>query len=153
MDVSVDVNESVITANAIGSVYQWLDCDNALAPVNGAALQSYNPTESGHYAVRITQGSCSDTSDCTPMVISGIASFPTEGLTVYPNPVSNELIIEIKGNQEKMDFEILNSTGQVVYKGSLLQKTEVNTSEFNSGVYLVKIESGKTFIFKKIIKE
>ena len=66
---------------------------------------------------------------------------------------SNELVIENKGNKEKTDFEISNSLGQVVFKGSLLQKTIVNTSEFASGVYLIKIKNGKSFEFRKIVKE
>ena len=72
---------------------------------------------------------------------------------VYPNPVSNELIIEIKGNKEKTDFEILNSIGQIVFKGNMSEKSVVQTSNFCSGVYLIKLKNGKTFEFKKIVKE
>lgn len=153
VDVSITANDTVITANAIGAAYQWLSCDDAFAPLSGETMQSYTPVENGHYAVMVTQGSCSDTSDCIPISKSGIDFFSAEGMTIYPNPVSDELIIEIKGNQKKMVFEILNSTGQMVYKGNILQKTAVNTSKFTSGIYLVKIESGKNFVFKKIIKD
>jgi len=72
---------------------------------------------------------------------------------IYPNPVSNELIIEIDGNHEKVNFEILNAIGQVVFKGNLVEKTIVQTSNFATGVYLIKLENGKTFEFKKIIKK
>jgi hypothetical protein len=72
---------------------------------------------------------------------------------IYPNPVSNELIIEIEGNNEKLNFEILNANGQVVFKGNLVEKTTVQTINFAPGVYLIKVENGKTFEFKKIIKE
>ena len=54
---------------------------------------------------------------------------------IYPNPVSNELIIEIKGNKEKIGFEILNSIGQIVYKGSLTEKIVIQTVGFAHGVY------------------
>jgi hypothetical protein len=72
---------------------------------------------------------------------------------VYPNPVSNELTIEMKGNREMANFEILNSIGQVVHKGSLVEKTVVQTNSFSSGVYLIKLENGKTYEIKKIVKE
>ena len=62
-------------------------------------------------------------------------------------------MIEIAGNSEKTNFEILNSIGQVVFKGTLKEKTIINTSALSSGVYLIKLENGKTFEFKKIIKE
>ncbi|MFA5972729.1 MAG: T9SS type A sorting domain-containing protein, partial [Lentimicrobiaceae bacterium] len=72
---------------------------------------------------------------------------------VYPNPVTNELIIEIKANTKKTNFEILNSIGQVAFKGNLLERTVVQTSGFAPGMYLIKFENGKSFEFKKIIKE
>ncbi|MDD4236713.1 MAG: T9SS type A sorting domain-containing protein, partial [Bacteroidales bacterium] len=72
---------------------------------------------------------------------------------VYPNPVSNELVIEIEGNNGKVNFDILNAIGQVVFKGNLVEKTTVQTSNFAPGVYLIKLENGKTFEFRKIIKE
>ena len=77
----------------------------------------------------------------------------SSSIKVYPNPVMDELIIEFNGNNEKMNFEILNSIGQVVFKGNLLERTVVQTSSFSSGVYVIKLDNGKTFEFKKIIKK
>ncbi|MFZ4799828.1 MAG: T9SS type A sorting domain-containing protein [Bacteroidia bacterium] len=72
---------------------------------------------------------------------------------IYPNPVSNELIIEIKGNNEKLNLEILNSIGQIVFKGNLIEKTIIETTNFSPGIYVIKLENGKTYQFKKIVKE
>lgn len=74
-------------------------------------------------------------------------------LKLFPNPVSEELVIEIDGNQSKINFEIYNSVGQLVFKGSLLNKTIVQTGSFATGVYMIKLDNGKTFEFKKMIKE
>jgi len=74
-------------------------------------------------------------------------------INVYPNPITNELMIEIEGNSEPVNFEILNARGQVVFKGNLVEKTTVQTSNFAPGVYLIKFISDKTFELKKIIKE
>ena len=74
-------------------------------------------------------------------------------IEVYPNPVSNELIIEIKGNSQPINFEILNSIGQMVFKGKVLEKEIIQTSGFSNGIYLIKLENGKSFEFKKIIKQ
>ena len=49
--------------------------------------------------------------------------------------------------------EILNQIGQVVYKGNMREKVILKTTNFPAGVYLIKLENGKTFKFKKIIKE
>jgi len=74
-------------------------------------------------------------------------------ISIYPNPVRNELIIEIEGNNETINFEIYNSLGQVVYKGNLIEKTVVQTNGFTPGVYLIKLDNNKSFEFRKIIKE
>ena len=75
-----------------------------------------------------------------------------KGIKVYPNPVSNELSIEINGIIDNVNFEIVNVIGQVVFKGGLVKKTTIKTSSFAPGVYLLKLENGKTIEFKKIIK-
>lgn len=72
---------------------------------------------------------------------------------VYPNPVTNELTIELEGDTQKVDFEIINSLGQSVFSGVILEKTVVQTTNFTPGIYLIKLKSGKTIEFKKIIKE
>jgi hypothetical protein len=71
-------------------------------------------------------------------------------INVYPNPVSNKLIIEIKDNTQYIKFDILNSMGQVVFKGHILEKSVVQTSDFAPGIYLIKLENGKTFKYLKL---
>jgi hypothetical protein len=72
-------------------------------------------------------------------------------IKIYPNPVTYELIIEFEGNGSKTDFEILNAVGQVVFTGTLLNKTVVQTDHFSSGIYMIKLKTGDTFYFRKII--
>ena len=81
-----------------------------------------------------------------------LANRPINTIKVYPNPVTNELIIEFKGNTNKTDFEVINTAGQVVFLGILLEKEVVNTSQFSPGIYLIKLKSGDTFEFKKVLK-
>jgi hypothetical protein len=73
-------------------------------------------------------------------------------LIVYTNPFSNELMIMIEGNNENIKFEIINMSGQIVFKGNVVEKTVVETNNFTSGVYLVKFENGGSYEFKKLIK-
>jgi hypothetical protein len=44
--------------------YQWLDCDNGNVEIEGATAQSFTPSESGNYAVEITDNGCKTISDC-----------------------------------------------------------------------------------------
>ena len=72
---------------------------------------------------------------------------------LYPNPVSDELTIEVKGNNEKVNFEIVNGMGSIIYQGNFKEKTIVNTSSFPPGVYFIKLENKKLYEFKKVVKE
>ena len=130
---------------------QWYD-QNGVIP--GATNQSYTTTTNGTYYTIVTLDGCSSAmSNSIHVVLTAVESVGDGRIAnVYPNPVSNELNIEIAGNAERLNFEILNGIGQVVFRGSFIGKTTVNTSQFNPGVYLVKIENGKTLEFKKIIK-
>lgn len=74
-------------------------------------------------------------------------------VSVYPNPISNELNIEIKGDEHKLGFEILNSMGQIVFKGNMTEKIIVPTTKFAPGIYIVKLENDITFEIRKIVKE
>lgn len=71
----------------------------------------------------------------------------------YPNPFSNELNIEIAGSNEITAFEILNSNGQIIIKDSFVGKTTVQTANFVPGVYILKLQNGKTSESKKLIKK
>lgn len=75
------------------------------------------------------------------------------GASIYQHPASNELILSLVNNREKVNFEIFNLSGKLVFKGSMTEKAVVQTNRFSPGVYVVKLENGKTFEFKKIIKE
>jgi hypothetical protein len=72
---------------------------------------------------------------------------------VYPNPVKNELTIEMPVNSESVNFEIINSMGAVIYNGSFIQKTTIQTSGFAEGIYVIKFANAYTSEFKKVIKQ
>ena len=88
----------------------------------------------------------------TPTAINSLPNVNKPIVNVFPNPVTNELMIEIEANNGKAGFEIIDSSGRSVLKGSLFDKTAVNVSNFASGIYFLKIEMGNSLAIKKIIK-
>ena len=160
--LSITVNSKPPTPiiSLIGSVLhsdapignQWYDQTGS---ISGATNQDYTVTIDGDYYVIVSSLGCSsDPSNTINVTVTGIELIDdSKIIKVYPNPVLNELIIEIEGNSDKLDFEMLNAIGQVVFKGDFVGKITVQTTNFAPGVYLIKLENGKTFEFKKIIKE
>ena len=66
-------------------------------------------------------------------------------IMVYPNPAIHE--IKISSSEAIRNIMILNHAGQLVYEG----KTEkINTSSFNSGIYIVRIKTDKGITTKKL---
>ncbi len=50
--------------SSAGDSYQWLNCNTGYSAINGETAQFFEPQNSGSYAVVITDGTCSDVSDC-----------------------------------------------------------------------------------------
>jgi hypothetical protein len=131
---------------------QWY---NQSGPINGATNQDYKIISNGDYYVIVTTDGCSsEPSNSISLLVQGteIINFSKQ-IKIYPNPVLDELVIEIEGSKQQTYFEIINSGGQIILKGNFFEKTIIQTSNFVPGPYLIKLESGKTYEFRKIVKE
>jgi len=131
---------------------QWY---NLSGLISGAVSQNYNPPTNGTYYDIVTLSGCSSSqSNSINFILNGSEIVDNiSPFKIYPNPVSNELIIEFKGNTKGINFEILSSNGQSVYKGTLVEKSTVQTGHFTPGVYILRFENGNSFEFKRIVKE
>jgi hypothetical protein len=84
---------------------------------------------------------------------------PDESLTIYPNPATNELKINIdskfKGKlqirlTDVLGREVKNQTHEKVFTQ---EEIKVDLSELNKGIYFIEIEDGKGKQVRKIVKE
>jgi hypothetical protein len=66
-----------------------------------------------------------------------------EEITLFPNPVKNE--INIKGISKNSPFEIYSLDGKLIKSGNYKPSNSISVSSLNSGVYILKIQ-------EKIIK-
>lgn len=155
IDVTVTNSSPVLTANATGATYQWLDCDNANAIIPSETNQSFNATVNGNYAVEVTIGSCVDTSACESVIGIGIIEFTNNSLSIYPNPVTNTLTINIDKLAADLTIDIVNIEGKVVYTNNNITNTKlvVDSRSWSKGVYAVKIYNNENTQTIKLIKE
>jgi hypothetical protein len=141
-----DLVSSSITGN------QWYDENGA---INGATSDVFTPTESGDYYVVVTQNGCQSLSSniINVIYVSIINTLaPNETFNFYPNPVSNELIIETN-SEVKRNFEILNYIGQSLYSSTVFKKAVIDMSQMQGGIYLIKINTDKITIIKRFVKQ
>ena len=73
----------------------------------------------------------------------------------YPNPVVNNLNISLNNINEDVEYQIFNTLGQNVSAGNLSSNRThmVNMSNYQSGIYFVKLSTTSTTITRKVIKK
>ncbi len=81
------------------------------------------------------------------------------GVQIYPNPVVNQLTLELdlSATPDQLEARIFNTLGQQVYFQSLGQSTEslltVDVEQLPKGSYIVQVRDGQAQISKRIIKQ
>jgi hypothetical protein len=87
----------------------------------------------------------------------GSTEFDLQGISVYPNPASDIVNIDLGQNAGRFDnIELFDIRGRLVAKQSLdnqLQQTQIDVNTFNSGVYLLKVSSDSETFTTKVIVE
>jgi len=157
LDLTVTVDGTTLIANATGVDYQWIDCStNEVIP--GATDQAFEPTESGSYAVEITDvdSNCVGVSECVEVTILGTNDFDIAGsITVYPNPVRNILNVDFTTSRSSVTIQIANMAGQIVKQQTFNQteRFDMSVADLSSGVYIVKIDFDTNVFVTKIIKD
>lgn len=70
-------------------------------------------------------------------------------IQVFPNPASDYL--EVKGDFEKAEMQLMNLQGQLVIKKTIYSGEKVSVQGMADGVYVVAVRKGDYISFKKII--
>ena len=154
-DSSVIQNGFTLTANAAGFSYQWLDCNFGNAPISGATNQSYTAISNGNYAVQITNGTCTLTSDCINVTGVGNNSINDnlQSIHLYPNPTTGFLYISKKDHYE-INIDLIDNLGRVLLsKIAQKQLIKMNLNPLPSGIYYLTINNRQQTTTRKIVKE
>lgn len=122
----------------IAETYQWIDCATGEL-ISGETAQSFEPEQSGIYAVIITNGSCRDTTECIEFAINNIEIIENIFFLVSPNPATNQLLISFNNNISG-ELVIYNLTGQIILRSKILNSTSevINISNLIPGNYLIR---------------
>lgn len=154
-NIGTTLNGATITANNNNATYQWLDCDNNNAPIMGATSQTYTATESGNYAVQLTENGCTSTSSCVAVNIIGIdESNNALQATVYPNPSQGTVELTLGKTMQDVELVLTDVQGKVVFKRNYpsLFSTEIELPDAK-GVYFLKINAPDSTSTLKLVKE
>ena len=138
--------------------YEWYRC-NPWRRITNETKRTFTTKTRGSYAVVLDNGKgCRDTSDCIELYSSALINPAQAGVSmwsVFPNPFSDELIIDLGKDYKEVSVKIYDLTGrlisnQVVKNHSTLK---INNSKLPSGVYYLQIETESQNQFFNIRKE
>jgi len=74
-------------------------------------------------------------------------------VSVYPNPATDVINISVTGNNNDMNAEIYNVSGQVVYKAAVQNHSSINISNLPDGMYYIKLNGETANGTQKFIKQ
>lgn len=141
VDNSVTQNENLLSSNANNATYQWVSCNDQITPISGETGSTYAPENSGEYAVIVTQGICTDTSDCIPFNMAGLSESKEQNIpfSVYPNPSKGIYNIELS-NDEELHYSVTDSKGKKILNGVFNhQENSIDLSLETNGLYFLSI--------------
>ncbi|MCT4638727.1 MAG: DUF5074 domain-containing protein [Bacteroidales bacterium] len=133
--------------------------DLVTATVNGDNLTlAFAKDKYGDAAIQITATSNGKTVAVTlnvevNKVATAINSADELSVNIYPNPVNDRFAVSVP-DRENVEISVYTINGKIVYK-DLNYNTDsfIDISDLKSGVYFVKIISGKSTTINKIIKQ
>ncbi len=144
--------------NTLASSYaegnQWFMNGEKIDGATGQVLQATVP---GVYEVRVTSPNACVISGSFDLLTLDVENDFT-GVSVYPNPVSNELNIEVADKGGEPTVDMIGTTGKRI-SAIALQKTHqgwsgtVNMTDYPAGLYMIKISQGKKFSTHKVLKK
>ncbi|MFN8711380.1 MAG: T9SS type A sorting domain-containing protein [Bacteroidota bacterium] len=155
VNTGVTNSSPTLNANASNATYQWLDCNNNFAAISGETNQTFNATLNGNYAVAVTQNGCTDTSACA--AVTGIGIFENgfgNALSIYPNPTTGNLSIDLGTVYEASTISITDISGRLIDSKNNTQAQIVTLSiEEPAGVYIISIQADDKKAVIRLIKE
>jgi fibronectin type 3 domain-containing protein len=158
------------TAKSTSSIeLTWDDVENAMsyfvyrndveiANITGTTYVDENLAYDTEYCYTVTAMGSSSESDpseeaCTKTLGESLAE-NTSLFNIFPNPATDNLSIE--ANEEITEVNIYNIIGVNVYNEQCTMNNlqlDINISDFNSGVYFVKVKSLNGETVKRFIKQ
>ncbi|MEZ4721484.1 MAG: LamG-like jellyroll fold domain-containing protein [Flavobacteriales bacterium] len=153
VDTSVTKTGTMLTSSADTATYQWIDCKNN-EPIEGETSKSYQPSQTGNYAVVVTQAGCMDTSACVNVKIVGVSSvFSSSEFLLYPNPSIGSVTIDLSSQFQLAEIRVFDMNGKLVNVLPNVSRSLVQLElGQDAGLYVVEIVTDARVEVFRVIK-
>jgi hypothetical protein len=156
---SITQNGDTLFAISGAGTYQWYFNGNI---INGASDYFYVAPASGDYNVVATDSNGCEVEAAVFNVLAGLTLTVSkgEGIILYPNPVSNKLIIQAipqsgppATSGPAIEISIYNMLGELVTPPIDYKMMTVDCEHLSSGVYIVEFSKGDMIYRAKFVKD
>lgn len=153
----ITISENILVCENEGVSYQWIECET-LEWIPGANEKTFTPSESGDYAVIVSDGLCEDTSSCISIVLTDLSDIYVDSndLVLFPNPGQDIVFINYSQNSKIKSLTILDYSGRSIFAPFTFESSiyKIDVSSINSGMYFIigQFENGESFV-RKWLKE
>ena len=154
VEAAVSEMDNVLMADNWGD-YQWYNCSNWTL-IDGATFGTFEPTETGSYALVLTYEECADTSACFEILVTSIENPSSKDKwELFPNPGNDNFTLKVnQTDQEGIFISIFDLTGKLALEKnlSLGDAWTINTQNLHKGMYIIKIERNERVEYLRWVK-
>jgi hypothetical protein len=149
-NINFTIQGNDLTTFLTGYNFQWYLNNN---PISGATGPTHTISQQGNYYLL----ACDNFGCCrasNTLLITPVKAYTPElhsGVLVYPNPATQILNLELSGNGQSLEFEIIDITGRVMTTGILEGRTLVDVSTYPDGTYILRYHSGAGSFHQRMI--
>jgi hypothetical protein len=147
--VPMAIGGSVLLNGPTGFAYLWS---------NNQISQSITIDTPGTYWLMITDESGCNRYDTVVVrydtTVAELLQFKDQEFDIYPNPAIEKISIKNNTKQAIISLEIYASNGQKILQTQLKNKTEIDVSEWNNGLYFLKfvaLDGSRLPLIKKFV--
>ena len=154
--LALTLEATMYVGTDLGATYYWFNCNTGAFVDTTTGADTLNPgndflqaPDTGYYAAIIVKpGFCSDTSACYYFYMD-VPEYDY-GISLRPVPATTELYVSLENFGGPLSYEIIHINGKRVTVGVLKESQEfIDLSRYASGVYLLRLEDGRTIKFMK----
>jgi autotransporter-associated beta strand protein len=125
-----------------------IECSATDTSASGTYPIKVSNGSDNNYEMEYIAGTLTITDNVAVKTISGVE------VLFYPNPVVDQLIIAIKGNNQPVTFELYNTSGvKVKTIKSSKDNTSIDMVDLSSGIYTLKMITAQNIFTQQIVKQ
>jgi hypothetical protein len=136
-----------------GYFYNWIDCSTDLL-ISGEVSSIFHPILNGSYAVIVSDGLCTDTSDCIEIFdLSSENLSEYDNINIFPNPSIDVLFFDFNCDLGVISIEIIDVYGKILNSIDVSCENLIDVQDLVAGTYFLKLNIGRSkSIFKNFVK-